>query len=532
MDYKLIFKSLSDLVADTSSYHKNTIGIERKIAFCLKPTNKNQIIEIINIAKKNNIKLYPISTGLNWGYGTSNPVTNNNVIIDLSKMDQIIEFDSTLNIITIGPGVTQEKLYKYLQNNNLNYFVPVTGSGPKSSIIGNLLERGYGITPHSDHFNSLLSINAIMADGTIYKSGLSDIGDGKLEKCFKWGIGPYIDGLFSQSNFGIITDATIALAPKPEKIEMFVFRLKENNQLNNVIGSIREILQKYGVNISGINMMNTRRMLSMKTPYFAKRSLNDGVMDIHDVKKLAKRYYCQDAWTGIGAIYGTKATTKAFKKEIKKILKKNTSSLIFIDRRHDKFLSFISKFLMGSLKKSLMNLSKSIQDGMDILEGIPSLVAIPLCYLKNTQDIKITRDTNPANDNVGLLWYSPLVPMKEKNVQEFIETVQSICIKHNIEPLITLTTISDKCFDSTIPILFNPDSIEDKQNALKCYNELLEVGKQKGFYPYRFGINHMKDLTSQDSPFWNICHKIKIALDPDDIIAPGRYNRAIRTNEE
>lgn len=91
---------------------------------------------------------------------------------------------------------------------------------------------------------------------------------------------------------------------------------------------------------------------------------------------------------------------------------------------------------------------------MQLFAGRPSEIALPLAYwLTNNQPPQGTA-MRPDQDDCGLIWYSPLVPMQAEKVTEFTTMVTSICIKHQIEPLITLTSFSDRSFDSTIPILF------------------------------------------------------------------------------
>ena len=47
------------------------------------PKNKNQLIEIINFAKKKNKKILPVGAGLSW-YDTI--FNTNNIIIDLKRI--------------------------------------------------------------------------------------------------------------------------------------------------------------------------------------------------------------------------------------------------------------------------------------------------------------------------------------------------------------------------------------------------------------------------------------------------------------
>ena len=41
--------------------------------------------------------------------------------------------------------------------------------------------------------------------------------------------------------------------------------------------------------------------------------------------------------------------------------------------------------------------------------------------------------------------------------------------------------------------------------------------------PYRVGIQSMAQVVRESDPFWQTVKELKKALDPNGIIAPGRY---------
>jgi 4-cresol dehydrogenase (hydroxylating) len=58
--------------------------------------------------------------------------------------------------------------------------------------------------------------------------------------------------------------------------------------------------------------------------------------------------------------------------------------------------------------------------------------------------------------------------------------------------------------------------------ATACHRELFEAGRRYGFLAYRVGANDM-DLLVGTSGFWSVVATLKGALDPNNVIAPGRY---------
>ena len=116
------------------------------------------------------------------------------------------------------------------------------------------------------------------------------------------------------------------------------------------------------------------------------------------------------------------------------------------------------------------------------------------------------RISTRRRDGCGLLWYSPLVPMKPTPPQGLTWTLSAPFARaHGIEPLITFTSVSERCFDSTVPILFDRASEVDANRAAQCYEELLAAGLSLGCFPYRFGIDHMQHVVDPKAVCWRWC---------------------------
>lgn len=507
-----------------TAYGSCTTGATRLIPAAIRVQDENEIKNIVAIAQQFQLAIYPVSTGRNWGYGTANPVQDGSIILDLSLLNKIISFDERLATVRVQPGVTQAHLYQFMKDNNFEFLVPTTGAGPHTSLMGNLLERGYGITPNTDHFGALVSLKAILPTGEIYQSTLSDAGCDDINNNFKWGLGPYMDGLFAQSNLGIVTECTITLARKPETIEAFIFTLKSEADITKATEALRILSQSLPGILGGMNLMNSRRMLAMQCKYPKSDVIDGAILSDEQLIYLRKENQVE-VWSGIGGIYGTKEIVKAAKIKIKRELSPFAKNVKFVSPKtaHTvKQLAQIVPDLIGGKKVKI--LSKRLHQLFDVMMGIPTEAALPLAYWMTDKEYQPGQNTNIAQDGCGLIWYSPLVVNRPENIEKYIQFIESTCAAHGIEPLITFTTVNDRCFDSTVPLLFNRKNKEATERARACYQELLSNGQALGYFPYRLGIDQMKEVTSQsDSVSWNMAAKIKKALDPNLILSPGRY---------
>jgi FAD/FMN-containing dehydrogenase len=131
---------------------------------------------------------------------------------------------------------------------------------------------------------------------------------------------------------------------------------------------------------------------------------------------------------------------------------------------------------------------------------------------------------DPARDGCGLYWYSPIVPMRGERVRAYVDLVRRVCRAHGMDAPITLTSLSDRAFDSTVPLLFARDDAGEADRARRCYEALFEAGRAEGLVPYRMGIQFMGLMVKPDAPFWRMAKRLKDAVDPGGILSPGRYS--------
>ncbi|QDV82871.1 FAD-binding oxidoreductase [Stieleria magnilauensis] len=489
----------------------------------VRPQAGDQVAKIVEIAARFKTPLYPISTGRNWGYGAATPVQRGCTVVDLSDLRAIRFVDEQLGLIELEPGVTQGMLHEFLDTRGLDWMVPVHGGGPDCSLLGNALERGYGLTPTTDHFAALTSLEAVLADGSTYQSPFRKLGLDLIAAAHRWQIGPYVEGLFSQGNFGIVTRATFELQRRPEHVEAFFLRLRDDSQLCAIVESLRTVLADLGGSIAGVNLMNDRRVLSMSRPYPVDQVEPGDIISeslCHQMTASAGI----SRWTVAGVIHCPTDMRRTVRKLLWRRLPDSVSRPIHMNRRRVRVARAITKRLpIGS--RSVLQQIDSIESLLDLADGIPRRVALPLAYWLRGEQPESSAELNPARDGCGLLWYSPLVPMKQEFVEPYVQMVESTCASFGIEPLFTLTTLSDRLFDSTVPILYRPEEPGAIERAHACYAALVAEGIKLGCVPYRMSTRTFAEGETPGtmSEATNLTKQLKDATDPNGLIAPGRY---------
>jgi 4-cresol dehydrogenase (hydroxylating) len=152
-------------------------------------------------------------------------------------MNRIVDFNEDL-LCHLEPGVTQTQLYEFLRERGSALWMDATGSSPRCSIIGNTVERGFGHTPHGDHFANVCGLEVVLANGDWLRTGFGRFANANAAPVYRWGVGPYLDGLFTQSNLGIVTQMTVWLMPAPEYFQAF-FSIAEDSQLQALVDTLR-----------------------------------------------------------------------------------------------------------------------------------------------------------------------------------------------------------------------------------------------------------------------------------------------------
>lgn len=514
-------ENVLDGAAAAQRWGSDTGGLTRQLAGALCVRDAAQVAAIMEIASRHGVPVYPISTGKNWGYGTALPTSDGCVILDLSQLRQILHFDAELGVVTVEPGVTQGMLAEFLAQGGHSFLVPVTGAGPSCSLVGNALERGYGITPVADHFSAVTDLEAVLADGSLYRGALRELGGEDLGRLFRWGIGPYTAGLFTQSGFGIVTRMSIALARRPECVMTCLFSLADDRLLEPAVVAVRETLAALSGVVGGINLMNRHRVLAMAAPYPAGQLGPDGLIPQNVVEALGRQYQIAP-WTGFATLYGTPGVVAAARREMRARFRGVASRMLFFTPQRARMLAHWTARLPGALGQRLGRTAATLARSLDLVDGQPNETALPLCYWRSGKP-PAQGPMDPARDGCGLLWSAPLVPMRSQTVRDYVAMVQRVTAQHGIEPLVTLTSISERLFDSTIPILFDRCSSTQMEQAWKCRQALFDEALALGCAPYRVGADGWQMLAPKLPHVTEFNARLRRALDPQQLVSPRRY---------
>lgn len=204
-------------------------------------TTVEQVQEVVKICNEFKVPVWTISTGRNFGYGSAAPVQRGQVVLDLRKMNKILHVDPELCTALVEPGVTYQQLYDYLEENNIPLMLSFSAPSAIAGPLGNTMDRGVGYTPYGEHFLMQCGMEVVLANGDVYRTGMGSVKGDKAWQVFKWGYGPTLDGMFTQSNYGICTKMGFWLMPKPPVFKPFEIQFDEDSDINEIVEFIRPL---------------------------------------------------------------------------------------------------------------------------------------------------------------------------------------------------------------------------------------------------------------------------------------------------
>ena len=510
-------------------------SVNSAIAFVY-PRDIEQLKRILLIAQEHRIPLWPCGKGKNWGYGSASAAREGAVIVVLERMNKIIEVNETLAYVVLEPGVTYRQLHAHLRERGVNLWLDCTDGPADGSVMGNALERGIGETPYGDHFENICGMEVLLPDGQVIRTGGGSLANYKTWNTFKWGVGPYLEGLFSQSNYGIVTKIGLWLMPKPDCFESCLFELKREADFPALIDEIRA-LAFAGALRSKVHLINDVTTFGIVAD--DPRDLLEGAPCLSDGQraKLRKKFNVAP-WTFAAGLYGTAAQVRAARDLIKKRLGPY-GSLWFLGERSIRWIERVVAVIKKvrslpngrawSDRLSLWILRKPLPcvealPHMNAIErGDPSDYFVKHSYMKRRGLKPADNDINPARDHCGGIWAGIVVSMEGKEVQKVVEHCRTLAAKKKLDINFALMVATARSVIVLTSLFYDKTDADETARVLALYNEISETTQAQGYQQYRTSTLFMDRIFSNAPEFKEVACRIKGLLDPHNILAPGKY---------
>lgn len=478
---------------------------ERVASAAVAPATVEEVQEIVRTANRYGIPLYPISTGRNLTYGGSAPTLSGSVVVDLKRMNRIIEISEENNFALVEPGVSYFDLYKHIQERGLRLMVDLPDPG-WGSPVGNSLDHGLGYTmgPFRDHFSAHCGMEVVTAEGEVVRTGMGALEDSKTWQAYPYGVGPTIDGLFAQSNFGIVTKMGFYLMPMPENFMTGTVSVPRYRDLEPLIAEVSYLEDSLMTGMPNYSSPYGGSRITGPLPE-VDALMGDGWPTIDELEAfLADRD--QPAWQVRLSFYGAQETVHANWAAAKRRISKLIPDAVFED---------------GDLLDLPLSAEDAEQTHYKRELGIPALEIFRI----------VTRNPNTANEP----WHghADLFAVVPRTAQGAWQATRIMAETYREMGWIPATD------PFSMPVCYYPrnfmlstlvptwDDPEKNRRSRELYLKLIDNFAEQGIGIYRttpaFQDYLVGTYAYNDHSLLRFQEKLKDSIDPNGIISPGRY---------
>ncbi len=504
-------------------YTQSACGSQRQVIAVLRPASLEQVQRIIKTANEFMIPLYPISCGKQWGMGSRLPVKDGAAIVDLSGMNRIIAIDEQFHYAVVEPGVTQRQLLDHIKSNNLPLMLNVTGSGSDTSLIGNAMDRGVGYFDSRAH--EISNMQVVLGNGETIQTGFGHYENARTKNLYPHGVGPALDGLFPQGNFGIVTSACIDLMPKPDAHMAAIIKIDSEDKLPSLINAL-VMLRSRGVITTVAHIGNRERSYITLAPLLYEQLLQAGEPDGEATRTKAVQMLEVGGfgpWSAAIGVLGTKAQLKLARKEIRSAVGGFAKTMFLNDALIEKARALAKKLAFIPAVHTQLMMLNAIEPVYGFTRGEATNQSLKSVYWA-AGDFEHLDNPDPDHSHSGVLFCLPIIPAHGETVLEVVRDTRETFARCGFEAAITVNLMGTKAIEGVVSLAFDRRNAEQSKAAHACIQEMEARYMEQGFPPYRVGINSMHHVVSENDCFWKTVRDLKAALDPNNIIAPGRYN--------
>ncbi|KAJ4344464.1 uncharacterized protein N0V89_012206 [Didymosphaeria variabile] len=475
-------------------------GKRKMPSAAVRPRNVEELRRVLAISNEYSIPVWTFSRGKNLGYGGPAPRVNGSVALDLHRMDKIIEVNDGYAYAVVEPGVTFTELYEYCVAHKLKVWpsVPSLGWG---SVVGNTLDRGTGFTPTATHHQHICGIEAMLANGELVRTGQFAVSESQSSHLSKFTFGPSIEGLFLQSNLGIVTKLGIWLTPAPQAFMSCSFDMPDFDDVETIVDVLGP-LRRDGLLPNTVYVSNLVEWLGM----MGKREElwpEAGAIPEWRLKQLQAQLGI-GYWNAKFGLYGAKEVVQAHFDKLKKIVAKQAPK------------GRLSGEMFSADDGGTLDPASVAEPHGGFFVGVPSLWSLPMVKFRLPKE----------GGGIGAHYdYSPIIPSSGKTVLDWVKVAKRICEAEGFD-LFCDFFMHERHVIFVNMMTFDKTNLEHRRAVQAIFLNLFEEGKKRGFSKYRSHINTMDLVASlydfNDHAYRRFVETIKDALDPNGILSPGK----------
>ncbi len=460
----------------------------------VEPASVEEVQSIVRIANECEVPLWYFSQGRNNAYGGPSPVVGGSIQVSLRRMNRILDVDEKLATALVEPGVRFFDMYDHLRDNG----IPLWSSAPDlgwGSVVGNALDCGAGYTIHGDHAARSCGMEIVLPSGRLLRTGMGAMSRSDAWQLHPRGYGPSVDGLFRQSNFGIVTKMGLWLMPEPESYFSGTVSIADPEALPAVIDAVRPLIIN-GTFQNSPAIGNAVFVASTMDGAPSRAEVYEGPGPIpHPVVRDLAAKLGIGAWNMRFALYGTAGIIAGRLARIRRTLEAVDG--VRVD---------------GESYRGSDVHSEARSQNAQVQAGIPSLELMKA----------LDWYSGPGGGHIDFSVVAPVTGAHATRVHAMMDR-ELAGTRLDYDPAMILT---GRHMINVSQIYFHPQDLETTRRAYGIYPRLVEAASELGYGLYRTHVAFMDAAADRyafnDYAQRRLTERLKDALDPRGVLAPGK----------
>ncbi|MFC1969169.1 FAD-binding oxidoreductase [Chloroflexota bacterium] len=254
---------VSDDIEKLEHYSKDFSFVQSSMpSYVVWPGNTDEIQGIVRSANEHKMPVTPRSSAYSFN-GAGRP-SHGGIILDLTRMNKILEVDKEDKNVKIEPGVTWMQIQESLEKDDLMVCNPLFPHSMKS-VLTSSMEREPILIPKSEYNDTLLTAEIVLPNGELLWTGTA-LGRGMKSQTYPDGLIPSGTRLFlgAQGTLGIMTWANIKAEPLPKMDKLLFIPLYEAEDLAEPVYRIQR--RMLGSECLILNNFNMAAILAERWP--------------------------------------------------------------------------------------------------------------------------------------------------------------------------------------------------------------------------------------------------------------------------
>ena len=456
------------------------------------PSSVQEVQAVVRLANELRVPLWTVSRGKNNAYGGAAPRVAGSVIVELTRMNRVLEVNEESAYAVVEPGVRFFDLYEHLRGNGHRLWasVPELGWG---SVVGNGLDRGLGYTNYGEHGTKHCGYEIVLPSGELVRTGMGAMANSASWHLYQPGYGPSVDGLFQQSNFGIVVKAGVWLMPEPEQFMAVDISVPEFGDLEALIENLRPLRVDGTIQSTAFigEALGAAAHMGPRDPWYD----GPGVAPESVVRKVMSDFGI-GRWTLFFGLYGSEARIAADFAAVQQAF----GSIPGVDIRGTTYPGNATEEDVDPFHRTRA--------------GIPGMTAEHLTEWR--------AGMKGTGAHTG---FSPVLPLRGRDALRACEKIRARVEEYGFDYMGAFHA-GQRYMNHVVELIWDGDDAEQVRAVRELFALLVTDAAKEGHGEYRTHIAFMDHVARQfdfnDHALMRLNQTIKDALDPNGILSPGK----------